>query len=354
ERKAWIVGEEFKDPDDISYAIFWSNSTSLCGYTKFYQDGRYRVAVPAVQETNKEDIYIPHIASNSSWWTGVALVNTTNSEKTLTFTFSNGAVKNKAWAPGEHKSFTIAQLFGDTPQPDIESAVITGGAGFIGLELFSKGKTLSGVLLKDDSADTLYFPHVASDKTWWTGIVAYNPGSSEANLTVTPYRESGTALSTTAVNMPAGGKYIGDIPALELPETTAWFKVNASQPLNGFELFGTKNGNLLAGYSTVNIQRKNGVFPKLDQEGWTGIAFVNTTGTEANIILRLYDDDGIKLSEEDISLDGYAKLVDQPADIFGGSITAGTYIKFISDKKVVGFQLNGSDDGMLLDGLPGM
>ncbi|MFP4531381.1 MAG: PKD domain-containing protein [Desulfobacterales bacterium] len=353
-RKAWVVGEEFKDSDDIRYAIFESNSSSLCGYTKFYQEGLYRVAVPAVQETNKEAIYIPHIDSSSSWWTGLALVNTTNSTKTLTFTFSNGAVKKKDWAAGEHKSFTIAQLFKDTPQPDIESAVITGGAGVIGLELFSKGKTLSGVLLKDESADTLYFPHVDSDK-WWTGIAAYNMNSADANLTVTPYTESGEVLpAITPESIPAGSKYIGDIPTLKLPDATAWFKVDASQPVNGFELFGTRNGNSLAGYSTVNIQRQNGVFPKLEHEGWTGIAFVNTTGTEATITLRIYDDGGEKLSQKDITLGGYAKLVDQPEDIFAGSITAGTYIKFMSDQNVVGFQLNGSDDGMMLDALPGM
>jgi len=353
-RKAWIVGDDFKDSKDVRYAIFGSNSTGLCGYTKFYVEGKYRVAVPAVQKTNKEDIYIPHIDSSSSWWTGLALVNTTNSTKTLTFTFSNGAVKKKAWAPGEHKSFTIAQLFADTLQPNIESAVITGGAGFIGLELFSKGETLSGVLLKDDSADSLYFPHLASDKTWWTGIVAYNPNNAEVNLTVTPYKSSGEAMDTIPVNIAAGKKYIGDMAGLKLPETTAWFKVDASQSLNGFELFGTRNGNLLAGYSTVNIKRKGGVFPKLDGEGWTGIAFVNATETTAKINLRVYDDAGGKLYERDITLAGYEKLVNQPEDIFGGSITAGTYIKFNSDQEVVGFQLNGSDDDMLLDGLPGM
>ncbi len=31
-----------------------------------------------------------------------------------------------------------------------------------------------------------------------------------------------------------------------------------------------------------------------------------------------------------------------------------TYIRFASDREVVGFQINGSPDGMMLDGLPGM
>ncbi len=353
-RKTWIAGDEFKNPEAVRYVIFSSDSSSLCGYTKFYQKGLYRVAVPAVQEINTDDIYIPHIASNSNWWTGLALVNTTNSTKTLTFTFSNGAVKKKDWAPGEHKKFTIKQLFGGSSQPEIESAVITGGAGVIGLELFSKGKTLSGVTVKDDSTDTLYFPHVVSNDKWWTGIAAYNPSSSDANLTVTPYTESGSALDALSVDVAAGEKHIGNAKGWLLPQNTAWFKIDSSQSLNGFELFGTTNGNALAGYSTVNINRQEGVFPKLDHEGWTGIAFVNTSEAGAKIDLSIYDNDGFKVSEKSISLAGYEKVVDNPENIFGGSISAATHMRFSSDSDVVGFQLNGSNDGMMLDGLPGM
>lgn len=70
--------------------------------------------------------------------------------------------------------------------------------------------------------------------------------------------------------------------------------------------------------------------------------------------MRIYDDDGVEIANKEIALDGHEKEVDQPEDIFGGPITAGTYLKFSSDKEVVGFQLNGSDDGMMLDALPGM
>ena len=354
-RTAILVGEAFSDAEAIRYIIVTCDSANVRGYTKFYHKGLYRVAVPAVQAPNKGDIYIPHIDSSSNWWTGLALVNTTDAEKTLTFTFSNGAIKKKTYSPGEHKKFTIAQLFGGSAQPEIESAVITGGAGFIGLELFSKGKTLSGVLLRDDSAETLYFPHVDSDKKWWTGIVAYNPSTAEAKLKIIPYAEWGEALSIiTSESIPAGGKYIGNIQDLKFPETTAWFKIDASQPLNGFELFGTRDGNQLAGYSTVNIHRKNGVFPKLEDEGWTGLAFVNTTDSNADVNLIMYDNNGASVAKKSLSLAGHEKVVDNPENIFSGPIADGKYIKFSSDKAVVGFQLNGSSDGTMLDALPGM
>jgi subtilisin family serine protease len=353
-RRAIVVGDEFSSAKNIRYITLSADVPDICGYTKFYHEGLYRVAVPAVKDVNRGDIYIPHIASDDKWWTGLALVNTTNSAKNLEITFNNNSTRGISLPPGAHRGFSIKSLFGNIPQVAIESAVITGGEGVIGLELFAGGKVLTGVPLIDDSTNTLFFPHVASDKKWWTGIAAYNSNQAGATLSVTPYTQAGAALDMISVDIPAGGKYLGNAKTLNLPSKTAWFKVNSSKPLNGFELFGTRNGNSLAGYSAVDIKIREGVFPKLDHVGWTGIAFVNTSNGSADIALRMYDDDGFVISEKSIDLDGYEKMVGNPEDIFSGPITAGTYLGFVSDKDVVGFQLNGSKDGMMLDGLPGM
>jgi hypothetical protein len=353
-RRALTIGSEFSNPEDIRYMVFSGNSSKVCGYTKFYQEGLYRVAVPAVQKINTGDIYIPHIASNEKWWTGLALVNTTDVEKTIDINFNNGETKQVVMSAGRHMSFPIKSRFGGTPQPGIKSAIISGGSGVVGLELFGGATVLSGVLVKDDSADTLYFPHVASDNKWWTGIAAYNPSSANAGLTVTPYTENGSALDALSVDIPAGQKYLGSARELELPKNTAWFKLESSRPLNGFELFGTSNGNQLAGYSAVNINRQQGVFPKIEQEGWTGVAFVNISSSSAAITLSIYDDDGFKIAEENIALAAHEKVVDRPENIFGSSITDATYMKFSSNRDVVGFQLNSAAGGMMLDALPGM
>jgi hypothetical protein len=353
-RNELLVGKEFLDAEAIRYIIFTSDSPNVCGYTKFYHEGLYRVAVPAVQSINAGDIYVPHIDSSTKWWTGIALVNTTDAKKTLDINFNTGETKQIALAAGEHTQFNIKDLFEGVSQPNLESAEISPGAGIIGLELFSAGNTLSGVLLKDDAAGTLYFPHVVNNDKWWTGIAAYNPSPSTASLTVSPYTELGTALAPLNVDIDPGGKYLGDADDLKLPEGTAWFKINSSQDLNGFELFGHRNGNLLAGYSVININSKEGVFPKLEQDGWTGIAFVNTADANAKVTLTMYDDDGFQVAEENMTLAAYEKVLGNPEDIFSGSITAGRYLTFSSDKDVVGFQLNASEDGMMLDGLPGM
>jgi hypothetical protein len=59
------------------------------------------------------------------------------------------------------------------------------------------------------------------------------------------------------------------------------------------------------------------------------------------------------VATQGISLGGYAKVVDLPGNLFTQDIGDATYITYSSDRELVGFQLNGSSDGMLLDGLPG-
>jgi hypothetical protein len=353
-RRQIAIAEEFADHADIGYMFFDTQYATVKGYTKFYKQKKYRTAIPAVKKINTGDIYVPHIASNSNWWTGLSLVNTTQFQKTLTIHFSNGTTRQVQLLAGEHKVFTIKSLFGGVSQPNIETAFITGGKGVIGLELFSRGNLLSGVLLKDESANTIYFPHVPDFEKWWTGITAYNPTSTEANITLVPYKADGTALNPLANTIDGGERFFGTAKGLNLPMGTAWFRIDSSQPLSGFELFGTSNNNMLAGYSVVNIDRRQGVFPKLEDNGWTGVAFVNTSNNTTNVVLTLYDNEGFQISEQAISLGGHQKLVDNPENIFGGSISAATYIKFSSDEEVVGFQLNGSQNGMMLDALPGM
>ena len=78
------------------------DSDTVQGYTKFYQAGIYRAAIPAVKEVNTSDIYISHIDSSADWWTGISLVNTTSAAKVLTITFNNGQSRQITLNANEH------------------------------------------------------------------------------------------------------------------------------------------------------------------------------------------------------------------------------------------------------------
>jgi hypothetical protein len=286
-------------------------------------------------------------------------VNTTSATKQLTITFNTGQSRSLTLNANEHKAFDIASLVSDQPWTDLQSAVITNASGIIGLELFGSndggGNHLDGILLTDNTASTLYYPHVASDDHWWTGIVAYNPSGQESYITITPYSAQGTPLSPSTITIMGKEKYIGLVSGLGLPAQTAWFKIDSTNPLSGFELFSTVDGNQLAAYAgSGGTGAKAGVFPKIEKNGWTGIALVNTEASAASVTLTAYNDNGSTVDTQVLTVGGHAKVVNFAEAIFSQDISGATYIAYSSDRNVVGFQLNGTSDGMMLDGLPGL
>ncbi len=353
------VSYSFAQADEIGYIIFAAEADTaagIAGYEKFYIDGKYRVAVPLVTRINQGDIFISHIATDGNWWTGVSLLNTTDKSKELTFAFDNDETRSLTLAPKEHRAIDMATLLQrsavGTPA---HSAVIRNAAGIVGLELFSQGNQLSGILIKDQTATEIYYPHVAVDDGWWTGVVAYNAVGESGEMTFTAYASDGTDLGEkTDVTLPGHSQYIGSVAELDFPAGTAWFKVKSDQPIVGFELFGTANGAQLAGYSGAAISGVEGLLPKLESDGYTGVAMVNVTNKTAEVTLTAYKNDGTVVATESVSLDGYAKIVDEAQNLFSNDISSATYITYKSTRELVAFQINGASDNMMLDALPAL
>ena len=345
------VANEFTNHTSIGYIIFESDSNTIQGYTKFYIDGVYRVAIPAVKELNTGDIYITHIDSSIWWWTGISLVNTNSTAKTLTITFNDGQTKQIPLAANEHRAFAIRDLFNNQPQPAIKSGVISNASGVIGLELFGSflgGSQLEGLLLTDKTAFTLYYPHVQGGD-WWTGIVAYNPSQVASGITITPFNAQGTPLTASTDSIGGKSKYVGTVTGLGLPDQTAWFKIDSTRPLRGFELVSSNDFEQLAGYSGHGgAVAMAGVFPTLEKSGSTVITLVNTEDKAATVTFTFYNDAGKALLTQEITIGSRAKM--------NGTVVPGnaTYLAYSSDRNMVAAQINGSADWTMLDGLPGL
>ena len=317
-RKQIIVATEFTNDTNIGYIIFDTDSDTVQGYTKLYQPGISRTAIPAVKEVNSPVIYISHIASDAQWRTAISLVNTTSAKKDLTITFNNGLKKNISLNANEQKVFDIAvDFFNSQPQPDIKSAVINDASGVIGVEIFVGGNQMDGILLTGKTAYNLYYPHVAGGD-WWTGIVAYNTSPYEATMTIVPYSAQGTPLTSSNLPIEGNRNYVGKVADLNLPSETAWFRIDSTRPLSGFELFGTIDGNQLAPYAGGGrTGAKAGVLPKIEKDGgWTGIVFVNTETTAASIVLTAYYDDGTPVATSTLSVAGHANVVNFAEALF--------------------------------------
>ncbi len=352
------VGTTFTTPELIRYLIFTASSDQIYAYLKFYddQDQRYRVAIPAPKTINHEDIIISHITITGGWWTGLSLVNTTAENKTLTFTFNTKKSIDLSLPAKAHKAIYLADFLKGRQLDEINSAIISNAEGVIGLEIFGNGKQLSGILLRDTTTKNLYYPHIADDQFWWTGLVAYNPGDSAGQLIIKPYAADGTLLSPPAAATPieigAKDRYIGITSELDLPEGTKWMAIESSVPISGFELFGTTNNLQLAGYTSVGIDGDTGIFPKYEHRNdWTGVALINTTSEDISVTLTAYTDAGIVVDEKNLQLNGFEQIVKDPIKIFDNSIDTATYIAYKATASVVAFQIN--SEGEMLDALPG-
>ena len=351
-RREITVGNELAGAGQIGYAVFESDSQNVVGYTKFYVPGQCRAAVPATATTASGDLYLSHLASNDVWWTGISLVNTTAAGRDLTIQFDNGESRSVTLGALSHSAFLVRSLFGNIPQPDIHSAVLKDAQGIIGLELFGSAAQLDGIPLASDASTAVYYPHIAADFPWWTGVLAFNPSDSISELVITPYNSDGRPLVALSRSLPGKSQYVGTSTALGLPADAAWLQIEATKPILGFELFGTQDGNVLAGFAGTGIRSKNGVFAKKERVGWTGLALVNLESEAATITLTAYDDSGSVVATQMMSLGAHAKTSRYASEFFQQDIGGATYFTYSSDRDLAGFQLNGSADGTMLDTLP--
>jgi len=216
---------------------------------------------PAITE-GAFTLYFPHIPDSPYWKSRVTMINIGNSNAFISVTAydDNGTpvgTNNFLLRPGEKFFGVPAEMFGGSLPAGAAYLKVISNQKLIGYDLFSTldEMTMAGVNASAGGLQTFYFPHVASNNTWWTGLVFVNAGTIPASLTMTAYNKNGYALGTAQnlVTLGAREKRV-DLAATffsnnTLPFGAAWFKVESTQPLVALELFGTKNFTQLAGFT---------------------------------------------------------------------------------------------------------
>jgi hypothetical protein len=244
-------------------------------------------------------------------------------------------------------------MFGGEKQPAISCAVIRNGNGVVGAALSENTGRLSGLLLEDTTVIDAAFPHVPDSDLWGSELTVFNPLGETATLTVQPYDQSGTALTSASFLVAPYDNYVGAIGAdISLPSQTAWVALEGSTPFTAAASFFHKDGGDFAAYCGVGSSGTHGVFPKLEALRWTGIALANNNGSEASVTLTAYDDDGAVVATQPISIAAYGRIVGAPDRLFTQDIAAATYVTYDSNNDLAGFQLNGSPGYTMLDALP--
>lgn len=219
---------------------------------------------------------------------------------------------------------------------------------------------LAGIPASMTGSHTLYFPHIAQDNQWWTGIGLLNVGDTFRTVTAWAYDIDGNVLGTAVIPLAPGEKRVGTAEGLfsgSLPEGAAWLKVTSSaSDITGFELFGTHNGQQLAGIPAFSSGSTTLYFPHIAQDNtwWTGIGLLNIGSGAADINIIPYDKHGSIAGQAlSISLFPGGKVVDTVLKLFEGSLPSETsWIKVESTSEIIGFELFGAHNGRQLAGIP--
>lgn len=197
----------------------------------------------------------------------------------------------------------------------------------------------------------LYFPHVASFGSWETEIALTNTAEVPVHGDLQALSDDGSLLSQSiSVTLPGlGRKQIVVGSTFQNPQAIAYLAfVSDSGFVAGYTRF-SQPGNrvsLAAGTGT-----RQGWFTKMERDGWTGIALVNTETSDATVTLTAWDENGGQVATRTQPLRPGEKFVGMVDQLFSADLKNAKYFKFTSDRNVLGFTVSGSADGLMLDGL---
>lgn len=355
----------YPDSPDLLYAVFETNSENISGYVQVFQDGKSEASFPAVSSSNILELSIPAIASNSDWWTALSLTNSTGFIKTPVIRFNTGEIVQLTLQPNELKVFTIRGLFGGEARPDLISAEMEGGNGVIGTIFFggfgeAESIIYSAVSLNEAKGNDAHFFSFINNPDYWTGVLIRSYSEEPNEAAMTAYGGDGSNLGTRDWILGPNEVYVKFMEDLDLPTGTSWFHVHAAFPITGFQLFGVRSGGELAVIPAGREDRsgragirKNGSFVLNKTIGWKGMVFNNPGDVPAMVSLTALDSQGALIGEKNLDLAPHETWAGLVEGLFGETFQHVAHIRYASNGEITGFQLGGSPDGSLLDGLPG-
>ena len=194
-------------------------------------------------------------------------------------------------------------------------------------------------LLDAISSQRLFIPHIAEEVHFWNTAIfvsASEPGA-------------------PAIAVPGGGTQDVDgqasLTAVEslLPEpitvATSWGEVtDETANLSGIELF-VKEGNDGAATELVSRPSEFLYIPHIPTETeifWTGFAFLNTGGAEANLTFHFYGGSGELLGSADLLIPAGAKIKGLMTDLFPDVAGTAQWGTVLSTEPIIGIELYGT------------
>lgn len=333
-----------------------------------------------------------HVASDATWWTRLTVVNTGLVTTDVDFVaFNESGALVETWtlndlAPDALFTCDVAEIF--SPQALAQGLWVRinhesqlagtlefgtrDGASYVTVPMFAAG------------SDELIFPFVVQNDIYYTGITLINVGDTTATVWLDAYDENGNFLSRQTQFIDVSAKYVRLMASIFsgiTPSTIRFIKVMATQPLVGFELFGSffdlglagmpavylgdsaksapAEGDSLSPTANYTVYYNSVPYP---ENFYTGITFSNLSTQPVNVLIELFDFSGTRLVQRYwpaaiLPLQQITREIWVACGLAEADPDA-AYMKVSATQPLLGFELSmratGDPRDYLFDGLPGV
>lgn len=353
------LGDLLENSDQVAY-LHVASSEQLHGYSHHVNGAKDRSMLLTGINEPFEQLIVPHVAEDPSFWTTGRIINLNEEERSLQF--SNQIGNEPLTLPMGGLDLDMTSLF-PNPIPlgtglgtfyDPTDAFPTYMAG---VELFGNngaGSMAAGVSLEGFADTRMLIPHIPADQqSFWTGVVLVNPGAVATEVTLEAYdskggTESGRLVHSVKKTLAPMSKIVGTVQSLlGVDDLSADFLViDSVEPITGYQLIGaTNNQGDLSAIRGLHSYDGVTVFPTVRAEDeWLGYAVINPF--PFSIYLSVYERnaEGYIINLERIDIRERNKYVFTPND------TPGLSHIWIDGGRRVSFMLRGSNDGDRLSG----
>jgi hypothetical protein len=264
-------------------------------------------------------------------------------------------VELTALASGATVAVEPAELFSpDTLTKDIW-VTLAGSEPLAGLVEFGTddGLTLVHLPLAESGSTDQVFSYVIADDFWFTGLTLVNTSSGEAAVRLEAFNEDGHSLATVYESLPGFGKYVrlvADIFPAVPGSTIRQVRVNSTQPVLGFEIFGSYTLSGMAGLpgmplslEPIKDDEHRLIYPVVHSNDapYTGVTVSNQSLTEVPFHFRLYTVSGAQVAETSWSLGPYVQLTRTIQDLFPDQpfSNQAAWLEIESDVASAGFEV---------------
>lgn len=345
-------------PADSKYALVESETQKVVGYTKYFNEEFDRASVPLPGQQSLQNLSIPYIVSNQDWETGFGMLNTANSRRSTSWAFNQDGTRpsTEFFNAREQKGIAASTLAPGGNYLNLAAASVGDSEGLIGVSLTSDlgNNRMAGWRLTGQTAQSVVLPHcqTSGSNDMTSQLMIYNPNSTQVHLGFTEYTSDGQPLQQAENS----GEIL--LPNAQVSKACSpgavWMRVTADQPISAAGL--TVSSDSFAGIDVMDAAMKNGIFPKLDKDGWNVVVLVNVEEEAAQVTMKAVDDDGVIVSSRPINIAKHQQRIftnDALTSLFGNATNYQntTHLRFISNRNIVGVQFNGSEDMNKMDAL---